>query len=73
VTVEQTADFYRDSHAAVVTVADRRGEEEVSGLLKAGKGAEVVDAALHVAVAGFPVVGAGALCPQDRVCGEEAG
>ena len=41
------------------------------GFLEAGQRAERLDPALHVAVTGFPVVGAGAKRAQNRVRGEE--
>ena len=71
--VEQAEDLDRHPHAAVVAVADRRGEEVVAGLLEARQRAEVADPALHVAVAGLPVVGAGAVGGEHRVGGEKPG
>ena len=63
VAVHQLGDLDRHPHAAVVAAADRLGEEVVAGLLEARQRAELAHPALHVAVAGLPVVG---LAPRRR-------
>ena len=57
----------------VVAAAERLVEEEVAGLLEAGERADLVDAALHVGMAGLPVVGLGAVLHQHRIGHEQAG
>ena len=56
IAVEHVADGEREDHAVVIAAAERLVEEEVSGFLEAGDGAELVDAALDVGMAGLPVI-----------------
>ena len=57
IAVEHVADREREDQPVVVAAADRLVEEEVAGLLEAGDRADLVDAPLHVGMAGLPVVG----------------
>ena len=61
IAVEHVADREREDQPVVVAAAERLVEEEVPGLLEARDRADLVDAALHVGMAGLPVVGLGAV------------
>jgi hypothetical protein len=71
--VEHVADRDRRDEAVVIAAADRLVEEEVAGLLEAGERAQLVGAALHVGMAGLPVVGVGAVRLEHRIGHEQAG
>ena len=56
IAVEHVADCERRDEAVVIAAADRLVEEEMARLLEAGERVELVDAPLHVGMAGLPVV-----------------
>ena len=59
--VEHLADRDRRDQPVIIAAAERLVEEEMAGLLEAGQRAELVGAALHVGMAGLPIVGLGAV------------
>ena len=73
IAVEHVANREREHEPVVVAAAERRIEEEVAGFLEARHRADLVDAALHVGVAGLPVVDLDAVRAQHRVGHEQAG
>src|SRR2546429_7959136 len=73
IAVEHVANREREHEPVVVAAAERRVEEEVAGFLEARDRADLVDAALHVGVAGLPVVDLDAVRAQHRVGHEQAG
>ncbi len=70
--LKHSADRERGDDAVVIAAPQRRIEKEVPGLFEADNGAGLVAVALHVGVAGFPVIAGRAVFIQHRVRHEQA-
>ena len=73
IAVEHVADGEGEDQPVVIAAAERLVEEEMAGFLEAGDGADLVDPALHVGMAGLPVIGLGAVLDEHRVGHEQPG
>jgi hypothetical protein len=71
-TLHQFADFDGDAQTAIVAAPDRLGQKVVARFLEPRERADFLDAPLHVAVAGFPIISLGAMRLQLGVGHKEA-